>query len=78
MLKKVYDVSLELNTVTLVAAAICTVMTNGWGPVLFVYASVIGLLDAIGNESGKGAITNSTFLALNGYYLVVQIVERVG
>lgn len=73
--KKVYGVMLELNCYFLVLAAICTAVGSKAGSPLFIYTSVVGLIDAISNKSKNGIIVNSTFAAMNTYFTIVNFIS---
>ena len=47
MIKKIYDFLLTVNCYFLVLAAILTVVNSPYGSPVFMYTSIIGLIDAI-------------------------------
>lgn len=73
--KKVYEVMLNLNCYFLVLAAICMAVGSKAGSPLFIYTSVVGLIDAISNKSKNGIIVNSTFAAMNTYFTIVNFIS---
>lgn len=73
--KKVYGVMLKLNCYFLVLAAICMAVGSKAGSPLFIYTSVVGLIDAISNKSKNGIIVNSTFAAMNTYFTIVNFIS---
>lgn len=77
MIRKIYDVLLTVNCYFLVLAAILTVVNSPYGSLVFVYTSVIGLIDAIKNKSQSGIIINCTFLAMNTYFTINNIVNAL-
>ena len=77
MVKKIYDFLLTINCYFLVLAAILTVVNSPCGSPVFVYTSVIGLIDAIKNKSQSGIIINCTFLAMNTYFTINNIVNAL-
>ena len=70
MKAKIYSLIVELNCYFLVLAAIFTVIGSNWGSRIFVYTSLIGLIDSIKNKVKSGIIINSTFLAMNTYFVI--------
>ena len=70
MKAKIYSLIVELNCYFLVLAAIFTVISSNWGSRVFVYTSLIGLIDSIKNKVKSGIIINSTFLAMNTYFVL--------
>ena len=70
MKAKIYSLIVELNCYFLVLAAIFTVIGSNWGSRIFVYTSLIGLIDSIKNKKKSGIIINSTFLAMNTYFVL--------
>ena len=70
MKAKIYSLIVELNCYFLVLAAIFTVIGSNWGSRIFVYTSLIGLIDSIKNKTKSGIIINSTFLAMNTYFVL--------
>lgn len=70
MKAKIYSLIIELNCYFLVLAAIFTVIGSNWGSRVFVYTSLIGLIDSIKNKAKSGIIINSTFLAMNTYFVL--------
>ena len=70
MKAKIYSMIIELNCYFLVLAAIFTVIGNNWGARIFIYTSLIGLIDSIKNKVKSGIIINSTFLAMNTYFVI--------
>ena len=70
MKAKIYSLIIELNCYFLVLAAIFTVIGSNWGSRIFVYTSLIGLIDSIKNKAKSGIIINSTFLAMNTYFVI--------
>ena len=70
MKAKIYSLIVELNCYFLVLAAIFTVIGSNWGSRIFVYTSLIGLIDSIKNKTKRGIIINSTFLAMNTYFVL--------
>lgn len=70
MKAKIYSLIVELNCYFLVLAAIFTVIGSNWGSRVFVYTSLIGLIDSIKNKTKSGIIINSTFLAMNTYFVL--------
>ena len=70
MKAKIYSLIIELNCYFLVLAAILTVIGSNWGSRIFVYTSLIGLIDSIKNKVKSGIIINSTFLAMNTYFVI--------
>ena len=70
MKAKIYSLIIELNCYFLVLAAIFTVIGSNWGSRIFVYTSLIGLIDSIKNKAKSGIIINSTFLAMNTYFVL--------
>lgn len=70
MKAKIYSLIVELNCYFLVLAAIFTVIGSNWGSRIFVYTSLIGLTDSIKNKVKSGVIINSTFLAMNTYFVL--------
>ena len=70
MKAKIYSLIVELNCYFLVLAAIFTVIGSNWGSRIFVYTSLIGLIDSIKNKAKSGIIINSTFLAMNTYFVL--------
>ena len=77
MVKKIYDFLLTVNCYFLVLAAILTVVNSPYGSPVFIYTSVIGLIDAIKNKSQSGIIINCTFLAMNTYFTINNIVNAL-
>ena len=71
MKAKIYSLIVELNCYFLVLAAIFTVIGSNWGSRIFVYTSLIGLIDAIKNKTKSGIIINSTFLAMYTYFVLI-------
>lgn len=51
MKAKIYSLIVELNCYFLVLAAIFTVIGSNWGSRVFVYTSLIGLIDSIKNKT---------------------------
>lgn len=70
MKAKVYSLIIELNCYFLVLAAIFTVIGSNWGSRIFIYTSLTGLIDSIKNKIKSGIIINSTFLAMNTYFVL--------
>lgn len=70
MKAKIYSLIVELNCYFLVLAAIFTVIGSNWGSRVFVYTSLIGLIDSIKSKTKSGIIINSTFLAMNTYFVL--------
>lgn len=70
MKAKIYFLIIELNCYFLVLAAIFTVIGSNWGSRIFIYTSLIGLIDSIKNKIKSGIIINSTFLAMNTYFVL--------
>ena len=70
MKAKIYSLIVELNCYFLVLAAIFTVIGSNWGSRIFAYTSLIGLIDSIKNKVKSGIIINSTFLAMNTYFVI--------
>ena len=70
MKAKIYSMIIELNCYFLVLAAIFTVIGSNWGSRIFIYTSLIGLIDSIKNKAKSGIIINSTFLAMNTYFVI--------
>ena len=70
MKAKNYSTIIELNCYFLVLAAIFTVVGSDWGSRIFIYTSLIGLIDSIKNKAKSGIIINSTFLAMNTYFVI--------
>ena len=70
MKAKIYSLIVELNCYFLVLAAIFTVIGSNWGSRVFVYTSLIALIDSIKNKTKSGIIINSTFLAMNTYFVL--------
>ena len=77
MKAKIYSLIVELNCYFLVLAAIFTVIGSNWGSRVFVYTSLIGLIDSIKNKTKSGIIINSTFLAMNTYFTIRNIVNAL-
>ena len=77
MVKKIYNFLLTVNCYFLVLAAILTVVNSPYGSLVFIYTSVIGLIDAIKNKSQSGIIINCTFLAMNTYFTINNIVNAL-
>ena len=77
MIKKIYDFLLTINCYFLVLAAILTVVNSPYGSLVFIYTSVIGLIDAIKSKSQSGIIINCTFLAMNTYFTINNIVNAL-
>lgn len=75
MKTKIYNFIQNINCFFLVLAAIFTVTKNPFGSPLFIYASTVGLIDAIKTKSWQGMIINSTFLAMNVYFTILTICE---
>ena len=75
MKEKIYNIITELNCYFLVLAAILTVTNSNWGSPLFVYTSIVGLVDSIKNKIRSGIIINSTFAAMNSYFTILTIIE---
>ena len=75
MKNKIYNLIQNLNCFFLVLAAIFTVTGSPFGSPLFVYTSTVGLIDAIKNKSWQGTIINSTFLAMNFYFIILMVIE---
>jgi len=75
MKEKIYNIITELNCYFLVLAAILTVTNSNWGSPLFVYTSIVGLVDSIKNKVRSGIIINSTFAAMNSYFTILTIIE---
>lgn len=75
MKEKIYNIIMELNCYFLVLAAILTVTNSIWGSPLFVYTSIVGLVDSIKNKVRSGIIINSTFAAMNSYFTILTIIE---
>lgn len=73
MKEKIYNVVMELNCYFCVLAAILTVTNSSFGSFVFVYTSVVGLVDSIKNRVRSGIIINSTFLAMNTYFSFLTI-----
>ena len=70
MKAKIYSLIVELNYYFLVLAAIFTVIGSNWDSRIFVYTSLIELIDSIKNKTKSGIIINSTFLAMNTYFVL--------
>ena len=70
MKAKIYSLIVELNCYFLVLAAILTVIGSNWGSRIFVCTSLVGLIDSIKNKTKSGIIINSTFLAMNTYFVL--------
>ena len=70
MKAKIYSIIIELNCYFLVLAAIFTVVGSNWGARIFIYTSLVGLIDSIKNKVKSGIIINSTFLAMNTYFVI--------
>ena len=77
MIKKIYNFLLTTNCYFLVLAAILTVVNSPYGSSVFVYTSIIGLIDAIKNKSQSGIIINCTFLAMNTYFTINNIINAL-
>ena len=77
MVKKIYNFLLTVNCYFLVLAAILTVVNSPYGSLVFIYTSIIGLIDAIKNKSQSGIIINCTFLAMNTYFTINNIVNAL-
>ena len=77
MIKKIYDFLLTINCYFLVLAAILTVVNSPYGSHVFIYTSIIGLIDAIKNKSQSGIIINCTFLAMNTYFTINNIINAL-
>lgn len=75
MKEKIYNFIVEINCYFLVLAAILTVTNSNWGSPLFVYTSIVGLVDSIKNKVRSGIIINSTFAAMNSYFTILTIIE---
>lgn len=75
MKTKIYNLIQNLNCFFLVLAAIFTVTKSPFGSLLFIYTSIVGLIDAIKNKSWQGTIINSTFLAMNFYFTTLTILK---
>lgn len=75
MKEKIYNFIMEINCYFLVLAAILTVTNSNWGSPLFVYTSIVGLVDSIKNKVRSGIIINSTFAAMNSYFTILTIIE---
>ena len=77
MVTKIYNFLLTVNCYFLVLAAILTVVNSPYGSPVFIYTSIIGLIDAIKNKSQSGIIINCTFLAMNTYFTINNIVNAL-
>lgn len=66
---KVYELLYKVNTVFLVLAAICVVKGLLLGNYLFVYASIIGLVDGLKEKNVNSIVINSTFIAMNLFFI---------
>lgn len=75
MKEKFYNLVQNLNCFFLVLAAILTVSDNCFGSFLFVYTSVVGLIDSIKNKNWQCIIINSTFTAMNFYFSILTVCE---
>ena len=71
-IKKLYTLLLKLNCYFLVLAAIFLVINSEWGSPLFIYTSVIGLIDNIKSRNKNGIIVNSTFATMNTYFVIMS------
>ena len=69
MKEKIYNTIISVNTIVLVLAAIFTVVGSPAGSFLFVYTSSIGFIDSMKNKNVHGVIINSTFLAMNLFFV---------
>ena len=70
MIKKIYDFLLTVNCYFLVLAAILTVVNSPYGSPVFMYTSIIGLIDAIKSKSQNGIIINWQNLSPISYSLL--------
>ena len=70
MKEKIYNIIISVNTIILVLAAIFTVVGSPAGSFLFVYTSSIGFIDSMKNKNVHGVIINSTFLAMNLFFVI--------
>ena len=77
MIKKIYDFLLTINCYFLVLAAILTAVNSPYGSSVFIYTSIIGLIDAIKSKTQNGVIVNCTFLAMNTYFTIRNIVNAL-
>ena len=64
MKAKIYSLIVELNCYFLVLAAIFTVIGSNWGSRIFVYTSLIGLIDSIKNKVKSQKSSNLNFHSL--------------
>lgn len=75
MKEKIYNTIISVNTIVLVLAAIFTVVGSPVGSFLFVYTSSIGFIDSMKNKNVHGVIINSTFLAMNLFFVIRFLVN---
>ena len=75
MKEKIYNTIISVNTIVLVLAAIFTVVGSPAGSFLFVYTSSIGFIDSMKNKNVHGIIINSTFLAMNLFFVIRFLVN---
>ena len=75
MKEKIYNLIVEMNCYWCVLAAILTVVNSLFGSFVFVYTSVVGLIDSMKNKVKSGIIINSTFLAMNTYFSILTLVN---
>ncbi len=72
-MEKLFNKLIEMNTSVLVLAAIFTSQYHVMGNILFIYTSTIGIALGIKIKNKDTCIINSTFLALNLYFLLKVI-----
>lgn len=70
MKKKIYNLLQSVNTYLLILAAIFTGTGSILGSFLFCYTSTIGLIEGIRTKVTNAIIVNSTFLALNTFFVI--------